>query len=234
MGEQAPAVPQEQVARVVGRRDRFQAPSEAVSRRVYAELAADPTNCPIGRELDRAVQRLIYEVVYRQVHALARRSGADLERLVQDAATRALWALPDFDGQSKVSTWTWTICWRTLRDDERSLASVARLVRRAMGFQDEPDSPDPGLQAEHAAQRQSLGRALDRLTLLQRTVVVLYYFEELSIDEISTILSEGGRKVPPKTVQSRLSGARDQLRTLLARDPYFGDIACAQSKETKR
>jgi RNA polymerase sigma-70 factor, ECF subfamily len=230
VGEEAPAVPNEDAVRVVGKRQRFDSPPENVCRFVYAELSRDPRECPRGRELEREVQRLIFGLVYRQMHALARRGDQDLERLVQDAATRALWSLPGFDCESKVSTWTWTICVRTMRDDERSLASLARAVRRAF-VDDAPALADPGQEAEQTQRRQRMQRALDGLTLLQRTVVVLYYFEEMSIDEISCILSRAGRRVPAKTVQSRLSGARERLRALLADDPYFGDRACAPSEE---
>jgi RNA polymerase sigma-70 factor (ECF subfamily) len=53
--------------------------------------------------------------------------------------------------------------------------------------------------------------ALDRLPLPQREAVTLYFLQELSIDEIATVLG-----VPPGTVKSRLHYAKAALRDILA------------------
>ena len=50
-------------------------------------------------------------------------------------------------------------------------------------------------------------RGLSRLPLLHRTVIVLYYINELSVTEIADIL-----EIPPGTVKSRLHYGRQALR----------------------
>ncbi len=57
---------------------------------------------------------------------------------------------------------------------------------------------------------------LDKLKNESRTVLNLYYFEELSVVEIGIVL-----KVKPGTVKSRLFTAREELKELWNR--YFGD-----------
>lgn len=57
---------------------------------------------------------------------------------------------------------------------------------------------------------------LHRLKNESRTVLSLYYFEELSVTEISIALN-----VKPGTVKSRLFTAREELKELW--DKYFGD-----------
>ncbi len=221
-----------------GPQPRFGVPPPHVCRFVYDELApADSRSVPSDRDLPTAVHRLVYALVYRQMHAVARRRDQDLGELVQAVATRALRSLPRFDCASRVSTWTWTICIRTLRDHDRALASIVRRMRRAVGLQ--PPECLPSISTPHEDQEQRerwqhLCAALDQLTQAQRTVVVLYYVEDMRIDEIAEVLSTPMRHVPPKTVQSRLSGARARLRQLLVDDPYFGDSACATPEEAYR
>jgi RNA polymerase sigma-70 factor (ECF subfamily) len=53
----------------------------------------------------------------------------------------------------------------------------------------------------------ALDRALERLPLLEREAVTLFYLQELSLNEISEAL-----KVPIGTVKSRLFRARRLLR----------------------
>jgi RNA polymerase sigma-70 factor, ECF subfamily len=55
-----------------------------------------------------------------------------------------------------------------------------------------------------------VGRALDRLTFAERTVLVLHYFEELTLAEIA-----GRNGIPAKTVKSRLFTARRALERAL-------------------
>lgn len=66
-------------------------------------------------------------------------------------------------------------------------------------------SPDAGVE-----DRQILSRALARLPLVQRQVVVLRYVEDLSIDEVARLT---GRAVG--TVKSQSSRGLAELRTLL-------------------
>ena len=52
--------------------------------------------------------------------------------------------------------------------------------------------------------------AVERLEEHQRTVVVLFYYEECTIREIAQVL-----EVSPGTVKSRLSRAREKLKQML-------------------
>ena len=72
------------------------------------------------------------------------------------------------------------------------------------------DSPTAAI-AEHEEQRLLLA-ALRRIPIDAQIAVELHYWEELSIAEIGVVLG-----VPPGTVKSRLSRARDQLRRQLER-----------------
>lgn len=69
--------------------------------------------------------------------------------------------------------------------------------------------PEPAVEQIEVQER--VQRAIEKLPLSQRTVVVLFYLEELSLKEIADIL-----ELPEGTVKSRLYYARESLKSLLA------------------
>jgi RNA polymerase sigma-70 factor (ECF subfamily) len=79
--------------------------------------------------------------------------------------------------------------------------SVAALPDGGAGFD------PPAEQADRRSWDEDLvGRAMDRLSVGERTVLVLHYYEELSLAEIAVRLV-----IPAKTVKSRLFTARRAL-----------------------
>ena len=74
------------------------------------------------------------------------------------------------------------------------------------------DVPDPASEAEDMAFEtvEQVHNALDRLSLSHREVITLFFLEEMSIEEISAVLS-----VPAGTVKSRLHYAKLELRDCL-------------------
>ncbi|MGM9537437.1 MAG: RNA polymerase sigma factor [Candidatus Onthomonas sp.] len=62
-------------------------------------------------------------------------------------------------------------------------------------------------------QKMTLWDAVQRLSLGYRTVVVLYYYEQLSVKEIATILS-----LSEDAVKKRLSRARKELKAMLTEE----------------
>lgn len=80
---------------------------------------------------------------------------------------------------------------------------------------------DPGLhtQASDRDDRRLLVAALHRLPLDLQLALELYYWEELSVDELAELLG-----IPPGTVKSRLFRARKLLREALADVPASVDL----------
>jgi len=76
------------------------------------------------------------------------------------------------------------------------------------------------MQAERGELRQQIAAALDSLSFEHRVVIVLFYVNDLSLDEIAFIL-----ECPVGTVKSRLFYARGRLRRLLsAETPALGEV----------
>lgn len=121
---------------------------------------------------------------------------------VQDVWLRVLRALPSLRDPARLRSWLFGIAHRTLMD---------RLRRRYA--EPESEAIDP---ADLAAPEPAPGRAeelelmheaLARMPLLEREVLVLFYLDELSIDQLATTLG-----IPEGTVKSRLFRARRLLR----------------------
>jgi RNA polymerase sigma factor (sigma-70 family) len=68
-----------------------------------------------------------------------------------------------------------------------------------------PMEDPPQIRTEESGLRE----LLQKLDLKKRIVLMLFYFEELSVPEISTVL-----RIPSGTVKSRLHAGRTELKTL--------------------
>jgi RNA polymerase sigma-70 factor (ECF subfamily) len=75
----------------------------------------------------------------------------------------------------------------------------------------EPSAPDDF--ALTVGERDRIGRALGRLPIDQRTIVVLHFYLELSLTEAAEILD-----IPVGTAKSRLNRGLTTLRTFIAVD----------------
>ncbi|GAA2388089.1 SigE family RNA polymerase sigma factor [Dactylosporangium salmoneum] len=116
--------------------------------------------------------------------------------------------------------------WRSVQDAPE--AYVRRILvnlshdRRRLLFRrprEAPLPPDPDLVRgadaglERVAERDSVVAALAALPVRQRQVIVLRYFEDLSVDQTAELL-----RCTPGTVKSHASRALSRLRELLAAD----------------
>jgi RNA polymerase sigma-70 factor (ECF subfamily) len=136
-------------------------------------------------------------------------SHSEAEDAVQDAAIRAWEQFRELRDQSRFDAWFDRILVNGCRDRLRRRARV-RLVEVAVegdgeaGGRSVLGGHDP---VARFPERDALRSALDSLTADQRTVIVLRYFADLSIEEIAR--RTGDR---PGTVKSRLHYALAALR----------------------
>jgi RNA polymerase sigma-70 factor (ECF subfamily) len=176
----------------------------------------------------RAAMDEVFPLVYRQMRSLVGRRP-EFDDLVQIAAEQALRSIPSFAGRSKLSTWTYRICYLTmLRHDRWYRRWLRRFTLTDRGEIDThaPAADEPDFEAMERAAR--LRRAVERLSPKRRSVVVLHDLEGHSVEDIAVIVA-----AKPLTVRSRLRDGRRDLAAILAADPYFGDEACS-SEETDR
>lgn len=154
-------------------------------------------------DFGRLVERygdLVYECVLRIV-----RSPEVAEEVAQDAFVKAWRALPDFRGDSRFSTWLYTIATRRALDvvrSQRRRGEHETLVEPERLDATIDETPGPA-----GAEKRRLERVLADLDPLRRAVVTLYYLRDLSVAEISQSLD-----LPEGTVKTHLHRARKELR----------------------
>ena len=146
---------------------------------------------------------------------------ADAEDALQDAYLRAWRSIDGFRGDAKLSTWLARIV------INESLARVRRPQRAQVipfdgaaeaeyesmeHLTDHPDQqPDTALMRTEL--RLLMEASIDLLPDAYRTVFMLRAVEEMSVEEVSAVLS-----LPEPTVRTRLFRARALLRDRLSRD----------------
>jgi RNA polymerase sigma-70 factor (ECF subfamily) len=152
---------------------------------------------------------LDFEELYRTHHDFVwrtlRRMGVG-ERDAMDAAQKVFLIahrrLSMFDGRSTVKTWLCGIALRVASDYRRSAVS-RREVLVAETPCDTSREPDQLRRLEERERLAILDEVLSEMPVEQRTVFVLFELEELSGEEIASLLA-----VPEGTVRSRLRLAR--------------------------
>ena len=156
------------------------------------------------REHQRYVYNLALGVLKNEEEALD---------LAQETFVRAWTALPNFRGQSRFRTWLYRIatnlCYNRLPGLRRSLNElgddvIVDLPETRIPF----DNPVADLELREL--RSYLHRAIDRLDENYRLLISLRYQDELSYEEIATLLN-----LPLGTVKTGLFRARERLRRVL-------------------
>lgn len=143
-------------------------------------------------------------------------SAEDARDLAQETFLRAWSRLETFREGARFSTWLYTIALNLTRSELRKrkvrkdIRPVSLDAAREADEGTNADPPDPGIAPEEAAGRRELyeraRREIEALDPDSREVVVLRDMQELSYDEIATVLG-----VPVGTVRSRLHRAREDL-----------------------
>src|SRR6185503_2455844 len=148
------------------------------------------------------------------------RDPALAEDLAQTTFVKVWQALPKFDGRAALSTWLYTIARNTC------LTAVAK-ERRIVPLEDFVDVadddgepalfgvPQPGSEASgQTAAEYDVTRLLSQLPEPYRRVVVLFYLEDRSCEEVGELLS-----MPTGTVKALLHRGRKKLAALAGELP---------------
>ncbi|MBR4734694.1 MAG: RNA polymerase sigma factor [Bacteroidales bacterium] len=143
------------------------------------------------------------EPLRRFLLALCSGDSALADDIAQDALVRAYVASGSFIGLSKFRTWLFRIAYNCYVDNLRKVKAESTPIEEAAGVKAE-DSSDA------AFRYQQLYQALDKIPEKEKAAIVLFYFEDRSIKEISAIL-----QIPQGTVKYHLSSGRGHLKQYL-------------------
>lgn len=185
--------------------------------------AKEPTWAPSASDADEArlIKRVAtgdldaFETLYRRYFPkLARfldrvaRQPHLIEEIANDTMLVVWQKAHTFNASCKLSTWIFAIGYR-------AALKAIRLLDQPVECDFEACPDESGHEPEHEVRRHELQalllRALDSLSLEQRTVVRLTYFHDLGYAEIADIM-----ECPVNTVKTRMFHARRRLETLLS------------------
>lgn len=170
-----------------------------------------------GTLIDRYSSK-VYSTAYSYTH-----NHEEARDLVQEIFIKAFHSLTTFKLEAKFSTWLYRIAVNRCIDWSRKRKNKSTIL--TLNFEegnildtipDEEDNPEEALLREE--NKEAIRTAVDNLPEIYKTALILYYFEELQVQEISSILD-----CPKKTVETRLYRGRSMLKGLLKQELSGGE-----------
>ena len=155
-------------------------------------------------ELVNRYQGYVFTLIMRML-----KSREDAEEVAQDVFIKAYRSLADFRGESKFSTWLYTItnttCITFLRKKKLDIHSLdnEKVFEAA-------DSKDSGFRANMIEQKSRVNMVNEAIAMLSpddAEVITLFYKAEQNLEEIARIL-----RIEPNTAKVRLHRARGRLK----------------------
>lgn len=178
--------------------------NEIISRVLRGEQA-------LYAELVKRHQNFVFTIALRYTPI---RENA--EEIAQDVFVKAYKSLSDFRGESKFSTWLYTItsttCISFLR--KKRLETNSLDDERVMEAADSLDSGMSANQVEQKSKVQMVNEAIKLLSPDDGKLITLFYKGEQSLEEIGQVLG-----IEPNTVKVKLHRARQRLKEKMER--YF-------------
>lgn len=155
-------------------------------------------------ELVNRYQGYVFTLVLRMI-----KSREDAEEIAQDVFIKAYKALADFRGESKFSTWLYTItnttCITFLRKKRLDMHSLDN-----EGVFEVADSKDSGFRANVIEQKSRVSMVNQAIAMLSpddAEIITLFYKAEQNLEEIARIL-----RIEVNNAKVRLHRARGRLK----------------------
>jgi RNA polymerase sigma factor (sigma-70 family) len=158
-------------------------------------------------QLVERYQKFVFTLVLRFTD-----SREDAEEIAQDVFVKAYRSLADFRGESKFSTWLYTVvrtsCLTFLRKKKLDIQSIdnertfLQLENRESGFRADT--------IEQKSRHAMVNEAIRMLSPDDAQVITLFYKGEQSLEEIGRIMG-----LDPNTVKVKLHRARHRLKDKL-------------------
>ena len=136
-----------------------------------------------------------YESYYRRAFSYVHQES-DAMDIVQEGACKAMAKARSLREERFAGTWIYRIMINTAKDYLKRYEKEREILREDMIASPEQGEVDPELQ-----------EALDRLSVQEKTLIILRFYEDKPLSEIAEILQEN-----LSTVKSRLYRTLDKLR----------------------
>jgi RNA polymerase sigma factor (sigma-70 family) len=155
-------------------------------------------------EIVKRYQNFVFTIALRYTP-----NREDAEEIAQDCFIKAYRSLADFRGDSKFSTWLYTIvtttCLTFLRKKKLDVHSLDN--EKVFELAENQDSGMNANQVEQKSRVSMVNRAIALLSTDDAQIITLFYKGEQSLDEIGHIMG-----LEPNTVKVRLHRARQRLK----------------------
>lgn len=132
------------------------------------------------------------------------RNPEDAEEVAQDAFLKAYQALDTYKGESKFSTWIYRIIYNT---------AISRLRKKKLDTRSIDDEYSASVNVEstqsaikelrNGERRQYLNKALNKMCGEEKTILILFYLEENTIEEVCSITGLSNSNVKVKLYRAR-------------------------------
>jgi len=185
-----------------------------------AEPSADIIRQAQAGDSDALTQLIVSQQHY--VYSIAMsvlKNPDDAADLAQEAFVRLFRALPQYNGESRFTTWLYRLVVNLGRDE---LRRRGRQVPIALAAPDEDGQDDlasvadddrwsdPSLALDSRELRDNVRWALAQLEEHYRLVLTLYYFDDMKYSDIAEVLD-----IPLNTVKSHIRRGKERLAALL-------------------
>jgi RNA polymerase sigma-70 factor, ECF subfamily len=158
----------------------------------------------IFSELVKRYQNFVFTITLRYTP-----NREDAEEIAQDAFIKAYKSLKNFRGESKFSTWLYTItttsCLSFLRKKKLDIHSLDN--EKVMAAVENQDSGFSANQMETKSRQSMVNEAIQLLSADDANILTLFYKGEQSLEEISVVMG-----IEANAVKVRLHRARARLK----------------------
>lgn len=165
-------------------------------------------------ELVKRYQNFVFTIALRYTP-----NREDAEEIAQDVFVKAYRSLADFRGDSKFSTWLYTIvtttCITFLRKKRIPVHSLDN--ERVFEVADNQNSAFRANQVEQKSKAQAIQEAMRLLSVDDARIITLFYQAEQSLEEIGRILG-----IDPNTAKVKLHRARQRLKEKM--EKHFAEV----------
>lgn len=143
----------------------------------------------------------------------------DAADLTQDAFIRLFRALPQYNGESRFTTWLYRLVVNLGRDELRRRGRQVQLATAApddeeqdllTNVADDDRWATPELALDSRELRGDVRRALAELEEHYRVVLTMYYFDDMKYTDISEVLN-----LPLNTIKSHIRRGKERLAAIL-------------------
>ncbi len=146
---------------------------------------------------------IVYSIAFKVL-----RNREDAEEMAQESFIKAFKSLHTFKGEAKFSTWLYRITYNNCISEVRK-KKIKFVSADDVQISDEPEELNLyGIPAENRAKY--VKAALEKLPEDEYTLILLYYFDDKSVEEIGEIT-----KMTESNVKVKLFRSRKKLYTIL-------------------